>query len=72
MDVEEILGPPPDRGEPKPVVGFLRKYKFWSKTEAAQQLLRKLGAFKDTVEVNAGDDLAALVLKAAGIREGKQ
>lgn len=39
------------QGENRKLVGYLRDVKFNPKTEATQQLLRVLGAFKDKLEV---------------------
>jgi phage terminase small subunit len=39
------------QGENRKLVGYLREVKFNAKTEASQQLLRVLGAFKDKLEV---------------------
>lgn len=38
------------QGEDRELVGYLREVKFNAKTDASQQLLRVLGAFKDKVE----------------------
>lgn len=51
LDNEEIWA---GRGEAREQIGVVKKMRFWSKTEAAQQLLRVLGAFKDKVEVKVG------------------
>jgi phage terminase small subunit len=48
IDVEEIWE---GRGVDRSQVGEVKKLRFWSKTEAAQQLLRVLGEFKDKVEL---------------------
>lgn len=48
MDVEELFA---GRRAERELVGSLRKVRFWSKTHAAEQLLRVLGAFNDRLEV---------------------
>jgi phage terminase small subunit len=48
IDVEEIWE---GRGGDRTKVGEIKKIRFWSKTEAAQQLLRVLGEFQDKVEL---------------------
>lgn len=52
-----------------PVQVTIRKAKFWSKTAASEQLLRKLGAFKND---ELGAQLATLVdvLEAARLKRG--
>jgi phage terminase small subunit len=49
MDVEELWA---GRGEEREQVGSVKKVKFWSKTHAAEQLLRTLGAFQDRLGVD--------------------
>jgi len=49
MDVEELWA---GRGEDRVQTGEIKKVKFWSKTHAAEQLLRTLGAFHDRVQVD--------------------
>jgi phage terminase small subunit len=49
MDVEEIWGGA--KGE-REQIGEVKKVKFWSKTHAAEQLLRTLGAFHDRIGVD--------------------
>jgi phage terminase small subunit len=48
LDVDELWE---GRGEDREQVGLTKKVRFWSKTDASQQLLRVLGAFKDKLEV---------------------
>lgn len=59
-------------GEDRELVGYLREVKFWSKTEASQQLLRVLGAFKDKLEVEHTHSYSDLVAEAARRREERQ
>lgn len=47
MDIEETWD---GRGPAAVQTGVVKRVRFWSKTEAAQQLLRVLGAFRDKVE----------------------
>jgi len=49
MEVEEVWA---GRGEGRVQTGEIKKVKFWSKTHAAEQLLRTLGAFHDRVQVD--------------------
>lgn len=50
VEVEEIWA---GRGEARAQIGEIKKVKYWSKTHAAEQLLRTLGAFHDRIEVRA-------------------
>jgi phage terminase small subunit len=61
LDSEELWEKVDDQAEQ---IGTVKKLKFWSKTDASQQLLRVLGAFKDKVEHTADESLEAL-LRAA-------
>jgi phage terminase small subunit len=49
MKVAEIFE---GQGDARRLVGYLREVKFNAKTDASQQLLRVLGAFKDKLEVD--------------------
>jgi phage terminase small subunit len=59
MEIEEIfeevdtgeVGPRGGKVKEKVLVGYLKKYKFWAKPDASNQLLRVLGAYKDRLEV---------------------
>lgn len=48
------------QGDERTLVGYLREVKFHPKTTASEQLLRHLGAFKDTLRVVDGDEGPAL------------
>ncbi len=69
LDVEELWeGRGPDRAQ----TGEVKKIRFWSKTEASQQLLRVLGAFKDKLEVEHTVTYSDLVVEAARRRAARQ
>lgn len=63
LEVEEVQQEcEDDDGETETIkVGRVVKMKFWSKTDASQQLLRKLGAFRDSTVDRLAQSLEDLI-----------
>lgn len=65
IDNEELWGPSED-GEGREVLGTVRKVRLWSKTDAAQQLLRHLGGFEKDNRQGAPGETTVIILPDNG------
>lgn len=67
IDVQELFD---GRGEDRMVIGFLKKVRFWSKPEAADQLMRHLGGYEKD-HAQAAETLSSII-RAAREKKAKR